>query len=128
MANGKPPSKRKPAVGTVDKIKAQNALKELPLEVPEWGCTVKLREFSKAAWRQLREDARNGDGTIDEDRVERLMLVRGVIDPAFTEEDVAELWEGSSEGVDRVLAGLFDLNGLTAEVMAQAARLFRAAS
>lgn len=122
-ANGTQTRKR---VGTVEKIKQQNALKERKVDVPEWGCAVVLREFSKAAWRQLREDAKGDDGHDDPDRAERLMVVRGIVEPQFSEEDVEELWEGSSDGVDRVLGEILDMNGLTEEVVAAAARLFRA--
>lgn len=128
MANGAPPPRAKPKVATLDQIKQRSRVKEETVTVEGWGdAKVRIRQFSKAGWRQLLKDAEGEDGKADPDAIERLMVLRGVVEPQFEEGDLDELWAGASDGTDELLGHMWELvSGMDGEALAHAARLFRA--
>lgn len=104
-------------------IEAADLTDEL-VEVPEWGGAVKIRGFSKAKQQELREAARGANGAVDTERLEVLMLIHGVVEPAIGAEMYEVLRQKSARAVDRILSAILTLNGMTEEAADAAKRRF----
>ncbi len=110
---------------SAEAILAVNDLIEETVEVPEWGGAVRVRAFTKALQQQMREDARIG-GEVQNDRLEMLMFVYGVIEPQFTPEQCELLRRKNAGALDRVLDRILTISGLKAEAVEVAKRKFPA--
>ncbi|NOZ27960.1 MAG: hypothetical protein GXP39_07910 [Chloroflexi bacterium] len=108
---------------SVEQVLEAPDLEERVIEVPEWGGAVRIRSFSKATQQELRKKA-TVKGEIDGDRLEMLMFIHGVVDPAFTEEHYELLRKKSAGAIDRVLRAILELSGLTREAVEEAKRSF----
>lgn len=108
---------------TLEQVLEAPDLEEREVEVPEWGGSVKIRSFSKAAQQDLRRKAMVKN-ELDTDRLEMLMFIHGVVEPQFTEEHYEALRQKSAGAIDRVLRAILELSGLTREAVDQAKRLF----
>ena len=101
-------------IGTVEAILAADDVPEELVPVPEWNCSVLVRGFTKRAQQRWRKEAANEKGEIDTARLEMLMFVNGVAEPAFTEEHYEALLDKAAGAVDRVLKKVLELSGLSA--------------
>ncbi len=97
---------------TVDQILACPDLVEEVVEVPEWGGSVKVRAFSKAVQQQVRSEARIAD-EIDDNRLEMLIFLHGVIEPQFSADQYELLRGKSAAAIDRVSERISKLSGLS---------------
>ena len=111
-------------LNTEDILKA-NDLIEREIFVEPWNGSVKIREFSKAKQQELRKEATIG-GELDQDKLEMLLFIYGVIEPAFNQTDYELLRGKSAKAIDIVLKELLKLSGLTDEEIKQAEQRFRA--
>lgn len=90
--------------------------REVPL--PRLGGSVLVRSFSKATHIKMRREA-TVDGEIDENRLELLMFMHGVVDPEMTEEQAQSAFEHWDAGdVDAVLMATMEVSGLAQGVAA----------
>lgn len=111
-------------IGDVSEILAVNDTKNKVVEVPEWGCSVKIKALTKADQIRVRKQAVQGN-RIDEEKMEGLMFVYGVVEPQFKPEHIGRLFEKSSGPVDRVLAEILALSGMTDADVADAKAAFQ---
>lgn len=86
------------------------------IDVPEWGGAIKIKSITKGAqWKM----AKASEDKMDASLFERLLLTNSIIEPEFTEETIEILYEKSAEVVNRVLASIYDISGLSGEVQAE---------
>jgi len=119
---------------TVDQILEAQDLDEREMDVPEWGGKIKIRAITNGQRHKIRTKATRG-GTIDEERMQLLLFIAGVVEPKFSEEHAGALRNKSSGVFDRVLTEIanvshFNVNGVTtgqtsAEAVDQAEAEFR---
>lgn len=110
---------------TLEHILAASDLEQREVEVPEWGGSVRVKGMSKRDQQALRRAATVG-GVMDPDRLELLLLVHGLAEPALTVEQAEQLAGKSAAGFDRVLKEIMALNGMTEQAQTEALRTFRA--
>jgi hypothetical protein len=115
---------------TVDQILDAPDLAEEVVEVPAWGGEVRVRAFSKAKQQELRRAATvvtigaNGkpEEDVDSAKLERLMLVAGLVDPVFSFDQADLLAEKSAGAVDTILKRILAISGLTEDAAKAAAK------
>lgn len=101
-------------MGNVADILARQDAAEKVVDVPEWGCSVKVRAISKGRELLIRKQAVSGNN-IDEQRLESLYFVYGVVEPEFTPEHIGQLLDKSSGPFNKVLQEVLKISGLTDE-------------
>ena len=99
-------------IGTLEQILSAKDTNEDFVNVPEWGCKVKVKGLTKADQVRLRKQSTRA-GKVDESKLEGLVLVNGMVEPKITPDRVDALFEKSSGAVDRVLLRIFELSGMT---------------
>lgn len=113
-----------PRMLTIDQILNAPDVQEHVMEVPEWGGSVKLRGFTKGQQQHFKRQA-TIKGEINEDRLEMLMFINGVVEPKFSTDQIELLREKSFGVVERILAEILKLSGLSATAVKDAERNFR---
>lgn len=107
-------------------ILESSVLCEKEIEIPQWGGSVIIKEFSKAKQQQIRREATDiENGEINTDKLELLMFIHGVIDPVLSQEDYFALREKSAMAIDIVLKEIMDLSGLNQAVIKEKEKQFR---
>ncbi len=91
--------------------------KEDWVNIPEWEMKIKVKSLSKADQVRLRKQSMvkgpGGVTNIDPVKMEQLLIVYGVVEPKFTTEHIDRLFEKQSGAVDRILAAIFKISGMT---------------
>lgn len=96
---------------TAEEILKAPDTKTAVVDVPEWGGSVKVIGLTKQQQVDIREGAlRNGE--IDPAMTQRGMLLQGVIEPRFTEEQIGPLFDKNAGLVDRLLVRILELSGM----------------
>lgn len=108
---------------STEQILAASDLVEQVVEVPEWGGAVRIRTMTKGAQIRLRKEA-TIDGKVDEERLELLMVVHAVVDPALTVAHVEQLKGKSAVAIDRIMKAFGDLSGFTPEAVKDTKKSF----
>lgn len=108
---------------TLDEIEQADDILEATVFVPEWSGSVRVRQFSKETEFALRKQATIG-GELDRERLEMLLIVHGMVDPAVTEEHIGMLAAKSQRAVDRVLNKIVSLNAISQEEADKAVATF----
>lgn len=111
-------------LGNLADILAMNDVSEKVIDVPEWGCSVKIKGLTKAQQIALRKQA-VFRGTVDEAKMEGLLFVYGVVEPKFAPEHIDRLFEHSSGPVDKVLLEIMRLSGMSDDADKEAEADFR---
>lgn len=114
---------RRQHILTLDEIEKADDVLEATVYVPEWGGSVRVKQFTKAKELELRRMATVG-GQIDRERLEMLLLVTGILEPEVTEEHIGLLASKSQSGVDRVLKKIVSLNAISQEEADKAVATF----
>lgn len=117
---------------TLDTILAADDLPTEEVPVPQWGGTVLIKAITKARQQHLRKLARlrhthvdgRKAGEIDTDRLELLLVIESVVEPALTEAHIPALREKSSAALDLITRAVLRLNGMEEVSVAQAERSF----
>jgi hypothetical protein len=117
-------------IGTVEEIlkKAPADLVEEVLEIPEWGCSVKVRSFTGAVSAMIRQAGFVNQGqttVIDWAQMERKQLQLGIVEPKFSEEDIAKLYLQSGRGVRRIIDWLDENSSIDKEELKRAREEFQ---
>lgn len=111
-------------MGLREQILAAKDLKSQVVEVPEWGVTVELREFSVAArlaWRdQAFEPSPDGEGNTPKPGWDAALIVACLFDPEtnapiFGPDEIGLLQGKAAGPLGRLLDVALDINGLRAE-------------
>lgn len=94
------------------------------LPVPEWGGSVRIRGLTKR--QQVDARARSMvNGEVDVAESQMVLWMEGVIEPRFTREQMAALFEKNAGAVDRVLKRLLVLSGMDDGAVKEKERQFR---
>lgn len=111
---------------TFEDIAAADDLRELTVEIPQWGGSVRVRELTKGQF-----DAIAAECVQIEDRTERMIRIRlltvaaSLVEPAISAEQ-AEVFQAKNRlAFDRLAAALDDLNRLGGEGFDRAEAEFR---
>jgi len=117
-------------IGSVADIlkKAPEDIVEEVIEIPEWGCSVRVRSFTAAQSARVRQlgIGFKGDSTqVAWAAMERAQFEEGVIEPQFKADEVRKLHLTSGKGFSRVIAWLDKHSGLDKEELAQAREEFQ---
>lgn len=94
-------------------------LEDQIVEVPQWGGSIKIRSFTKAAQQDMREAARIA-GEIDTARLEVAMLAYGMIEPQVTMSQAESLRQKNATAFDLVLHAITELNHITEKAVGDA--------
>ncbi len=90
----------------------------VPLEVPEWGCTVHLKPFNGYERRRFVKNAHTGNVLYGEVMRQTLCDEHG--HPLFTADDVDALEKKSGKVLDRVGGVIMRLNGIGVDAVDEA--------
>lgn len=112
-------------IGTVEEIlkRAPSDLKEKTIEVPEWGCSVKLKSFTAAQSAAVKERGfgfKGEETTVAWAEMEISQFQMAVVDPHFNEDQVRELHLSSGPGFNRVVEEIDKLNKIDKEALRKA--------
>lgn len=108
---------------SVDDILAADDLAEETVEVPEWGGAVKVKGLTRSQVHELGRKAMVGK-EISSERADMLLLVAGIVEPKFTEDQASILMQKSARATQRIVDVLNELSGMTKEAVAAADRSF----
>lgn len=90
------------------------------VEVPEWGCKVKIKSLSKAEQVRLRK-ASTVRGVVDDVKLEQNLFVYAMVEPRLTIDQVDELFSKSSpKALNKLSAAMLTLSGLTEDYIKDA--------
>jgi hypothetical protein len=116
---------------SLDELLAPPTLVRVEEYIPELNGSVVCQQFTKGRQQELRDMATlkgntNGRkaGEIDNNMLEILMVVHGVIEPKLSIEHVGRLKQQSASVIDRILKVILRINGLSEEAQQAAAASF----
>lgn len=116
---------KEPRILTYEEIISAEDIRNQTLDIPEWGGAVRLRTFTKDVELAMRSQARGPDGSVDSEKLEMLMLVYGVVEPELTYEMIPHLRTKNAAVIDRILAGIVELNRLGGDAIDKAIAAFQ---
>lgn len=120
-------AKKPPTILSVEAVLEQDDRKELVIDVPEWGGAVKIRALTKRAYTDIQK-ASTVDGQIDDLKFEMNLLLHGIAEPQFTEDQLGQLQEKSVGAIDRIVVEVMEISGLTTRAVAAFEAAFRDAA
>ena len=108
-----------------ERMQALSAPKEREMPVPLLGETVRIKLFRKGDIDAMRAEAMVA-GEVDNNKFERLLFMRGLIDPAVDDAGYEEIAGGNAAVYYSLLNAVMEGNGLTALAQRDARRTFSA--
>lgn len=116
-------------IGTVEEIlkNAPSDIVEEILEIPEWGCSVKVRSFTAAQSASVKQHGlgfRGEETLVAFAEMEIQQFVEGVIEPRFSKDEVRHLYNISGAGFQRVINWLDEKSGTDKETIRSAREEF----
>jgi len=116
-----------PKVLTAEQIFAVEDIEERAVFVPQWGGAVRIRTLTQKQSADLRKRATRKDfatkqDTIDNDLLEALLFIEGVIDPQFTMADYGKLQGKSMAAMSLILREIMKASGLSDEAVKDATK------
>lgn len=119
-----------PHILTADEIWNAQDIEERTVDVPQWGGSVRIKTFTKKQADAMRQRAtrkdRFGKETVDNEHLEALMFVEGVIEPKFTVDQYDQIQDKSAGAVAIVIKAILDASGLSELAVAEADKSARA--
>lgn len=88
--------------------------KEEYVSIPQWELRVKVRSLSKAEQVRLRKRS-SVHGVVDDDQLQGLILVNGIVEPKMSAEHIDAMFEKNSGVVDHILKRILTLSGMMGE-------------
>jgi len=110
---------------TKEKLQALSMPKERVMPVPVLDESVKIKLFRKGDIDAMRAEAMVA-GEVDNQKFERLLFMRGLIEPAVDDAGYEEMAAGNALLYYSILAVIMEGNGLTALAQRDARRTFSA--
>lgn len=110
---------------TKEKMQSLSAPKEREMPVPLLGESVRIKLFRKGDIDAMRAEAMVA-GEVDNGKFERLLFMRGLIEPAMDDADYEEIANGNAAVYYSLLNAVMEGNGLTALAQRDARRTFSA--
>lgn len=97
---------------TRDAIKEKSTPREKEIAIPLLGDTIRIKLFRKGDLDAMRAESLVR-GEVDNAKLERLILLRGLIEPALTDADYEELTSGNAAVYYALVNAIMEGNGLT---------------
>lgn len=97
---------------SAEDLLAKQTLREEYVDVPEWGCRVKVREMSMGTYQQVQEKATDPRGNIDESKLQAYLILAGIVEPDLGDDAVEWVRGQSMRAVNRVLEKVMALSGI----------------
>jgi hypothetical protein len=94
------------------------------VDVPEWGCRVKVRELSMGTYQQVQEKATGPRGDLDESRLQAYLVIAGIVEPALGDDAYEWVRGQSMRAVNRVLEQVMSLSGIGISAIEDAEAMF----
>lgn len=110
---------------TINDITKSSAHRERTMDVPLLGDQIRVRLFTKSEIDAIRAESIVA-GELNNDQFERLLFMRGLIEPAVDDALYAELKQGNAAVYYSMLNAIVEGNGLTALSQRDARRTFPA--
>lgn len=98
---------------------------EREIVVPLFGAPIKIRLFRHEQIEAMRAESMVA-GELNNGKMARLLVLRGCLDPAFTDEEFAELERGNAAVYLSLVNAVVEGNGLSASLQIDARRTFSA--
>ena len=112
---------------SVEDILGATTLEEKTVDIPELGGAVRIKAFNKGEQQYIRRLATDRrTGKIDTDKMELMIIVRGVIEPQFTTESVERLKLVQASVLDRIISAISEISGMKDEAVEAAEATFPA--
>ncbi len=89
------------AMLTFQNIMEADDITEKVVPIPEWGGDVKIKSISHRKMREIKSAA--GEDDIDEDFIEKQIILKGLVEPALTIEEVEMLFDKNTKAVTTIL-------------------------
>ena len=103
------PKKATLPIRSADEILQTDDLSEKVIEVPEWETAIKVRQLSRAQFKELAESATNGDD-FDEGLWEVYLFCEAVVEPEFTRDRATQLANKNAMVLNRVILEIIEHN------------------
>ena len=112
---------------TADDIWAAKDIEERVVPVPQWGGAVRVRGLTQRQSAGLRKQAQRPNPVtkqleMDNEVLEQLLFIEGVVEPKFTMADYGKLQEKSMAAVTTVLKAVMDISGFSSEAISEATK------
>jgi len=112
---------------TADEIWAAKDIEERTVEVPQWGGAVRIRTLSQKQSAELRKKAMRTNpitkqSELDNEALEQLLFIEGVIEPKFNMTDYGRISDKSMAAVTTVLKAIMDASGFSSESVNEATK------
>lgn len=112
---------------TADEIWAAKDIEERVVPVPQWNGAVRIRTLSQKQSADLRRKAQRinpatRQSELDNEALEQLLFIEGVIEPKFTAADYGRLSEKSMAAMTVVLKAVMDASGFSSESINEATK------
>jgi hypothetical protein len=109
---------------SAEELLGRSTLREEYVDVPEWGCRVKVRELSMGTYQQVQEKATGPRGDLDESRLQAYLVIAGIVEPALGDDAYEWVRGQSMRAVNRVLEQVMSLSGIGISAIEDAEALF----
>lgn len=109
----------------IETMKSAASHKERTMEVPLLGEQVRVRLFRKGDIDAMRAESMVA-GEVDNEKFEKLLVMRGLIEPAMDDATYDELKQGNAAVYYSLVNAVVEGNGLTALAQRDARRTFPA--
>jgi len=112
---------------TADEIWAAKDIEERTVPVPQWGGAVRIRTLSQKQSAELRRKAQRinpatKQSELDNEALEQLLFIEGVVEPKFSITDYGRLSEKSMSAMTTVLRAIMDASGFSSESVSEATK------
>jgi len=106
-------------------LNAPSDLREMVVDVPEWGGSVKIRTLTAAERARIRQvGMQRVDSAVAWAEMEIQQFLAAVIEPRFTEHQVRKLHASSGTAFQRVIDAHDELSAMDKEALAEARKQF----
>lgn len=89
------------AILTFENIMEADDITEKEVPVPEWGGSVVVRSITHRQMNDIKNAAKGEE--VDDDFVQRQVILKGLVQPRLTEEQVEKLWDKNTRPVMTIL-------------------------
>lgn len=109
---------------SAEDLLAKQTLREEYVDVPEWGCRVKLRELSMGTYQQVQDKATDTRGLMDEQKLQAYLVIAGIVEPDLGDDAYEWVRDQSMRAINRVLEKVMTLSGIGLSALEDAEAMF----
>jgi hypothetical protein len=109
---------------SAEELLGRSTLREEWVDVPEWGCRVKVRELSMGTYQQVQEKATGPRGDMDDSKLQAYLVLAGIVEPELGDDAYEWVRGQSMRAVNRVLEKVMALSGIGIGAIEDAEAMF----